>query len=78
MTERERAAIKAARRLLAAVSNIIPETRYAGGYADDRSEEIEIIRTARDELKAALDAWEQQERDFDEMVNSISNPTDRA
>ena len=54
MTERERAAIKAARRLLAAVSNIIPETRYAGGYADDRSEEIEIIRTASRLLRDPL------------------------
>lgn len=56
MTDRERAVIDAAEKLIAAVSVMIPERRYQGGYADDRSEQIEVIRAARDELRAALDS----------------------
>ncbi len=56
MTERDAAVEKAAEKLIAAVSRIIPRERYVGGYADERSERIEVIRAARDDLRAALDA----------------------
>lgn len=55
MSDRERAVIDSAEKMIAAVSVIIPKERYQGGYADDRSEQIEVIRNARDELRAALD-----------------------